>query len=288
MSDANLGKEPADAGELPVYVEQLAAFHRAFQVELQLVVASLPLGRQGKVVDLACGDGFYAHCFAKRLSEGGLAVGVDLSLPYLNLAKEDDENVGPTATERQPSFVVGDFERLPFASGAFDLVWCAQSLYSLPEPVAALRTMRELAAPGGMVAVLENDTLHQLLLPWPTRLELALRAAEYRAFSKETGRPGKYYVGRRLPAVFAAAGLEPLSIRTQAIDRQAPLSDAEGTFLRGYLRNMADRVGPLLDDALHDEFRELIDDASPKYMLAQPHFSFAWLNVLAIGRRPVE
>ena len=34
-----------------------------------------------------------------------------------------------------------DAERLPFEDEAFDLSFCAQSLYSLPDPVAALREM---------------------------------------------------------------------------------------------------------------------------------------------------
>jgi ubiquinone/menaquinone biosynthesis C-methylase UbiE len=287
MNDPSLGKEPTEIDDLPAYVEQMAAFHQAFQAELQLAVDSIPLSTTAKVLDLACGDGFYTRCFANRLAQGGLAIGVDLSFPYLQLAQRDEAALNAAGNIQAPSFVAGEFERLPFAKESFDLVWCAQSLYSLPEPVAALQTMRQFAAPGGMVAVLENDTLHQLLLPWPTRLELALRAAEYQAFRRETGRPGKYYVGRRLPAVFAAAGLEPLSIRTQAIDRQAPLSSAEETFLRGYLRNVAQRVRPLIEDELLEEFESLIDDSSPRYMLAHPQLSFTWLNILAIGRRPV-
>jgi SAM-dependent methyltransferase len=284
MADANQGKEPADADELPAYVEQLFAFHTAFAPELREVVGSLPLPTNAKVLDIACGDGFYSRCFAARLAGDGLAVGVDLSLAYLQLARRNQFELESLAG--RPRFVAGDFARLPFARATFDLVWCAQSLYSLPEPVAALRTMRDLARPGGVVAVLENDTLHQLLLPWPTRLELALRAAEYQSFGEETGRPSKYYVGRRLPAVFAAAGLEPLSIRTQAIDRQAPLSRHEEAFLRVYLKNMAERVAPLLDDNLRDDFQSLIDVDSPGNLLAQPQFSFTWLNVLALGRRP--
>jgi hypothetical protein len=50
---------------------------------------------------------------------------------------------------------------------------------------------------------------------------------------------------------------------------------------------MAQRVGPLLDDDLRGEFQELISRQSARYLLAQPHFSFTWLNVLAIGRRPM-
>src|SRR3954468_18886028 len=114
MSDPNLGKEPSEADELPAYVEQLSAFHKAFAAELESVVASLPLTAGAKVLDVACGDGFYAHCFARRLAPQGLTVGVDLSLPYLQVAKANS-NSASVGDHGDASFVSGDFERLPFA-----------------------------------------------------------------------------------------------------------------------------------------------------------------------------
>ena len=77
MADANQGKEPTNAEELPAYVEQLSAFHKAFAAELRQVVGSIPLPASATVLDVACGDGFYSHCFAARLAGQGLAIGVD-------------------------------------------------------------------------------------------------------------------------------------------------------------------------------------------------------------------
>src|SRR5205807_1664056 len=136
--------------------------------------------------------------------------------------------------------------------------------------------------------VLENDTLHQLLLPWPDHLEIALRTAEFVALSEQSARAYKYYVGRRLPAVFAAAGLEPCGFRTQCIDRQAPLDADLERFLQSYLARLSDRVAPYLSAALAREFAELIDPSSPSYLLRQPHVTLTWLNMLACGRRPAE
>ncbi len=86
---------------------------------------------------------------------------------------------------------------MPFAPASFDVVWCAQSLFSLPEPLAAVTRMAELAKPGGLVAVLEDDTLHQVLLPWPIDVELAVRTAEWAALVDQSAHPRKFYVGRR-------------------------------------------------------------------------------------------
>ena len=42
----------------------------------------------------------------------------------------------------------------------------------------ALRHLVRVTKPGGVVAVLEADTLHHVILPWPIEVELAARAAE--------------------------------------------------------------------------------------------------------------
>ena len=60
--------------------------------------------------------------------------------------------------------------------------------------------------------MLENDTMHQVFLPWPVSLELPLRAAELRSFLGGNRNSSKYCVGWRLPAILAGAGLEPLQM----------------------------------------------------------------------------
>jgi ubiquinone/menaquinone biosynthesis C-methylase UbiE len=235
-----------------------------------------------KVLDLACGDGFYTRRIADRLGCRGSVTGVDLNLAYLSEARQE---AGRQTGRATIDFVAASFDRLPFRDDTFDLVWCAQSLYSLPEPVVVLRHLARVLRPGGIVAILENDTMHQVLLPWPVGLELPLRAAELRALSEVTLNPSKYYVGRRLPAVFAAAGLEPLEMTTRAFDRQAPFGEAEQALLQSYLDEVANRVAPYLDASLLQELRRLMDPKSPQHMLRQPYLTMTWLNVLALGRK---
>jgi ubiquinone/menaquinone biosynthesis C-methylase UbiE len=274
-----------EAPELPEYAGELAAFHQAFLAELTALIALLPLAPQMRVLDVGCGDGFYTGLFADRLIAPGAVVGLDISSACLALARR---HMATRETRCDVSFVAGDLAELPVPKAAFDLVWCAQSLYSLPDPVEAVRQMSVAAKPGGLVAIFENDTLHQLLLPWPGRLEIALRAAEYAALAAESARPGRYYVGRRLPAVLAAAGLEPLVFRTQCIDRQAPIDRVLEFFLQSYLQRLIDRIGPRLARQTLHELKELIDPEQGAYLPRQPNFTLSWLNVLAWGRRRVS
>ena len=267
---------------LPEYDQQLSGFHWSFEPELQAIVNGLPLRSDMRVLDLACGDGFYTRRLAERLGPGGSVTGADINRAYLAEASEEASHQGGHA---KIAFVAASFDRLPFPDDTFDLVWCAQSLYTLPDPVVAIGHMARVVRPGGLVAVLENDTLHQVCLPWPVYLELPLRAAELRSFIEGGRNSSKYYVGRRLPAVLAAAGLEPLRMTTHAFDRQAPLGKAEQGLLQSYLEKVVDRVTPHLEVTLLQELRQLVDPGSPQHLLGQPHLTLTWLNVLALGRK---
>ena len=276
------GASPTSEQPLPEYDNQLSGFHRAFERELQAIVNELPLSAEMRVLDLACGDGFYTSRIAERLGSEGFITGADISQAYLSEASVQASRHDGRA---KINFVGATVDQLPFPDDTFDLVWCAQSLYSLPDPVVAIGQMARVVRPGGLVAVLENDTLHQVLLPWPVSLELPLRAAELRFFLEASRNSNKYYVGRRLPAILAAAGLEPLRMTTHAFDRQAPLGEAEQKLLQSYLEEVTERVAPYLNAALLHELRQLVDPGSPQHLLGLPYLTMTWLNVLAFGRK---
>jgi ubiquinone/menaquinone biosynthesis C-methylase UbiE len=270
---------------LPCYDDQLSRFHAAFEPELLQMLDSLPLEPAMRVLDLACGDGFYARRIADRLGPTGSVTGVDVNRAYVSAA----QRAGGAQTGRAPiDFVRASFDALPFPDESFDLIWCAQSLQSLPEPSVVLEHVVRVLRRGGVVAILENDSLHKVFLPWPVTLELPLRVAELRAFSEKVRNPAKYYVARQLSAVLATVGLEPLSVATHAIDRQAPFGKAERALLQSYLNEVAHRVAPYLDASLLEALRQLGDPSSPMHMLRQPHLTMTWLNVLALGRKPLR
>jgi ubiquinone/menaquinone biosynthesis C-methylase UbiE len=271
------------AESLPEYNAQLSGFHRAFERELETIIGRLPLYPGQRALDLACGDGFYTRRIAERLGPAGSVTGVDVNRAYL---AEAIERAAHSHAGARIDFVAASFDDLPFEDGAFDFVWCAQSLYTLPDPVLVLRHLSRVLTPGGLVAVLENDSLHQVFLPWPVRLELPLRAAELRSFVESSRNSSKYYVGRRLPATLAAAGFEPLEMKTYAFDRQAPLGAAEQRLLQSYLEDVEKRVADHLDDGLKQDLRQLVSPESPHHLLRQPYLTMTWLNVLALGRKP--
>ena len=272
----------AGAVELPDYDDQLRGFHVAFERELEEIVESLPLTPQMRVLDLACGDGFYTRRISRRLRRGGAVTGVDLNPTYLAEARRAAER---ERCDARIDFVAASFDALPFPDDTFDFAWCAQSLYSLPEPTIVLEHVSRVLRPGGVLAVLENDTMHQVFLPWPASLELPLRTAELRALERSTHHASKFYVGRHLPAVFASAGLTPLTHSTHPFDRQAPLTEPEAHLLQSYLDEVTSRVSPYLAAPLLAELHSLRDPSSPQHMLKQPYLTMTWLNILALARK---
>lgn len=262
---------------LPEYAFALAAHHAAFADELKAMVASLPIKPGDHVLDLACGDGSYSGWLAEWVGPRGAVLAVDIDRNYLAMARAN-------APDDRILFAAAALERLPCAEGRFDLAWCAQSLFSLPDPVEALRRLAGLVRPGGSVAVLENDSLHQVLLPWPIEVELTVRSAELMGFVDEADRPRKYYVARQLMEHFRAAGLENCQKRTWVSDRQAPLDPATRAFLAHYLKNLRDRAAPHLEPSDLARIGPLLDPSSPQYLLDGPDFAVSLVDQVVWGR----
>ena len=232
--------------ELPAYAPMLAAYQRSHARELREMIGALPLRPGDRVLDMACGAGVYSRWLAERVGPRGLVAGVDISRAFLDQARAHAAGAGRLAWQ------IGDIAGLPFADGAFDLAWGAQSMYSLPDPLAALRELARVTRPGGTVAVFENDMMHHLLLPWPAEIELAVRQAQLQSVQATASEPAKFFIGRELCAVFAEAGLRDCRVQPYSAVRQAPLSPDERRYLAGYLHDLGERArsnpGPATTD----------------------------------------
>ncbi len=139
-----------------------------------------------RVLDLCCGSGDL--CFLAEELGGGSVVGVDFTLPMLEVAKRRrrrrtsgarQDQPGRAGGRRGPQFVQADALRLPFRDGTFDVLTIGYGLRNVADIPAALLEMRRVLAPGGRAVVLDFGK--------PAR---AVPAALYRA-----------YLGTVMPAV---------------------------------------------------------------------------------------
>ncbi len=120
------------------------AFGGALRHVQQQVLTSLDLPPGARVLDLGCGPGDGAVWLARR---GLVAVGLDYSAGMLKVAKR--------AGELRGRLLRGDAGRLPFADGAFDGVVCTNSFHHYPQHFPALREMRRVLKPGGVLGLVD-------------------------------------------------------------------------------------------------------------------------------------
>ena len=104
------------------------------------------------VLDVGCGPGSITADFA-ALAAPGPVVGLDSSEDVLVQARALAAGRGLA----NASFVAGNVYDLDFPDETFDIVHAHQVLQHLMDPVAALREMRRVAKPGGLVAVRDAD-----------------------------------------------------------------------------------------------------------------------------------
>ena len=92
-----------------------------------------------RTLDVGCGPGLLPRIFTQL---GCWAVGVDLDMDMFR------------PSPLHPVVVVADVYRLPFPHHNFDLITASNLLFLLPDPVRALRSMKQVISPDGRVAML--------------------------------------------------------------------------------------------------------------------------------------
>ncbi|OBT64723.1 hypothetical protein VE03_05891 [Pseudogymnoascus sp. 23342-1-I1] len=105
------------------------------------------------ILDVGCGPGSISIDLA-RLVPDGHVTGIDIADP-LKEARASASAVGITNIE----FKVGDIHALDFPDASFDVVHAHQVLQHIADPVQALREMRRVAKPGGIVAARESASM---------------------------------------------------------------------------------------------------------------------------------
>ncbi|KAL9111413.1 MAG: hypothetical protein Q9227_004090 [Pyrenula ochraceoflavens] len=153
-----------------------------------------------RILDVGCGPGSITADFASLVPQGSV-VGLDISPSVLDQARDYASKRGLSNVE----FVEGNvLKGLPFGDDEFDVVFTHMVLVHNSAPVQALREMKRVTKPGGMVACREGDT-HQW---WP---ELPGMSTFNKMVLKTTlagGAVAPFTAGRQLGAWAREAGFE--------------------------------------------------------------------------------
>jgi SAM-dependent methyltransferase len=147
------------------------------------------------LLDVGAGPGTITADFAGRVAQ---VTATEIDADALSLSQA-------LATERGLSnidFAVEDVHALSFPDETFDIVHAHQVLQHVGDPVQALREMRRVAKPGGIVAARDADYAGFIWFPLLPELDEWLRL--YREAARANG--GEPDAGRRLLAWARAAG----------------------------------------------------------------------------------
>jgi len=160
-----------------------------------------------KILDVGCGPGTITADLAALVPEGQV-IGFEYAPEVLKQAQD-------LANERglkNLQFAVGDVHALEYADGTFDVVHAHQVLQHLGDPIRALREMRRVTKPNGIVAVRDADFG---TFAWYPEIDGMCEWSElyFRVARSNGGDPN---AGRKLFAWARAAGFDSSHITSTA------------------------------------------------------------------------
>jgi SAM-dependent methyltransferase len=187
------GRYALATGEAADY--RLRILHGLYGPGTRRLLVEAGLRRGMRVADVGCGVGTVTALLAELVGPEGHVVGIDAS--GAQLAQAHERLAGGT----NASFVEASATDTGLPPDSFDLVYCRFLLIHLADPEGALREMRSLLKPGGVLVCEDGDLTSSGSEP-PSALGV---------FADLWGRLGAkrgvdYTLGRRLFQMVLAAG----------------------------------------------------------------------------------
>lgn len=150
-------------------------------------------------LDAGCGPGTMTRLLAKRAPKGH-ATGVDTNQRYLDFARRAAADEGIYNI----TFTYGDIFHLPFTDHSFDLVWCKYVLQWLHDPLDAVKELKRVTRPGGLVVCCHFDGF--ALTHYP--IDDAWQADAEKVFNDMVDP----FMGRKLYGMFHRLGFEKITV----------------------------------------------------------------------------
>ena len=158
------------------------------------------LSADARLLDIGAGPGTITMDFARHVAD---VTATEIGEAELALSKQ----LAAAQGVQNIAFSVEDVHALSFADDTFDIVHAHQVLQHVADPVQALREMRRVAKPGGVVAARDADYAAFHWFPLLPELDRWLRL--YREAAAANG--GEPDAGRRLLSWARAAGFQEVT-----------------------------------------------------------------------------
>jgi ubiquinone/menaquinone biosynthesis C-methylase UbiE len=225
--------------------------HQATWRDFATPLSLLPVPANGRVLDVGSGSGAVSRLIVERM-EPRLVVGLDRDPAFTSAAR----CLAATRNVPRLVFAVGDARFLPFADGSFDLVWTSFVLeYLGADPLVPIRELARVTRPGGTVAAFDVDGF--MLHHEPIESDLHQRIDAWHASVHSRGFDPE--IGRKLPAIFRAAGLADVRWQTFPDPELYPIGRPPDAILVGWEQRLAGMRGLALalgSEAEAERFRQ--------------------------------
>jgi len=264
------------AAGLPDYWPWMVAYHHVREPLYRTIIGDLQLSPAARILDAGAGDTYYSQLLSRLLGPAAQIVAVDNHLRLLGAMPNSPPNV---------QRCLSDLDHLGLAPGCFDAVWFCRSMHSAPDPLARLAALLPMLRPGGQLIVIENDTAHHPILPFPADFEQRLRQARlhYERTRCDSAACERYRAATHLSRWLVHLGLSGVSAHTYVSEDLAPLSPEVEAYWQKYLAWDANHLEPYLSPADAKRYCAAHDPSSPDYLLSQPGCYLVELTTVAIG-----
>jgi ubiquinone/menaquinone biosynthesis C-methylase UbiE len=211
-----------------------------------------------RILDVGCGRGkAQVHLSRLRLTQVQLfAVDIALDRVQAALATAQSHNI-------RAGFAAADACALPFPDGTFDSTFTVAVLQHIGEVSRAVAELARVTRPGGRIVAVEPDNAARFFY---SSSEVGARAYEsagrfFTALSHARGDATDPSVGPKLPTLFAANGIEPLSVHLFPVSRAqlGPPADGVWDARRTAIQHAADRASDEAIKRLGQDYIRTLD-----------------------------
>ena len=129
------------------WVASQTALDQMFQPLEDRLVEAVSAQRAQHVLDVGCGTGSTTLAITRQLGANGSCLGIDISAPMLQTARERAEREAPPAR-----FVCADAQTYAFQPAAFDMIVSRLGVMFYDDPVAAFTNLRGAARDGAAIS----------------------------------------------------------------------------------------------------------------------------------------
>jgi SAM-dependent methyltransferase len=218
-------------------------------------------------LDIGCGGGSQSLMLAQRLGADARVLGVDISRPLLEVARDKINTGGANCAELD--FLQGDAAIHNFDPGSFDLLFSRFGVMFFDDPVAAFTNMRTALAPNGQLAFSCWQAMKTNEWTWiPIRTALQHLPPPEPPVPNAPG-PFAFADPVRLESILADAGFSDIALQSfntkLRISEAATLPEAVreltrigpmGRLLQDQSEAALNKVYPALEETLEPYFRE--------------------------------